>query len=154
MIILIDSSQRTITVLADNGFPWKFNEKDPYVAKCGDSLTYRNALHMHISTRLNFGYTMLECVMSPLFSVYFTVLTLSGFSGIILYLLGFSNSCLACSIILQNDVMLALGRPKTFCQLHHNVHFVAYYFPDMNYINNWPNKFSRFFQHWKKWFQW
>ena len=34
MIILIDSSQGTITVLADNGFPWKFNEKDPYVAKC------------------------------------------------------------------------------------------------------------------------
>ena len=34
MIILIDSSQRTITVLADNGFPWKFSEKDPYVAKC------------------------------------------------------------------------------------------------------------------------
>ena len=34
MIILIDSSQKTITVLADNGFPWKFSEKDPYVAKC------------------------------------------------------------------------------------------------------------------------
>ena len=33
MIILIDSSQGTITVLADNGFPWKFSEKDPYVAK-------------------------------------------------------------------------------------------------------------------------
>ena len=33
MIILIDSSQRTTTVLADNGFPWKFSEKDPYVAK-------------------------------------------------------------------------------------------------------------------------
>ena len=24
----------------------------------GDGLTYQNALHMHISTRLNFGYTM------------------------------------------------------------------------------------------------
>ena len=34
MIILIDSSQGTITVLADNGFSWKFSEKYPYVAKC------------------------------------------------------------------------------------------------------------------------
>ena len=33
MIILIDSSQGTITVPADNGFPWKFSENDPYVAK-------------------------------------------------------------------------------------------------------------------------
>ena len=33
MIILFDNSQGTITVLADNGFPWKFSEKDPYVAK-------------------------------------------------------------------------------------------------------------------------
>ena len=34
MIILIDNSQGTITVLADNDFPRKFSEKDPYVAKC------------------------------------------------------------------------------------------------------------------------
>ena len=34
MIILIDSSQGTITVLADNGFLWKFSEKGPHVAKC------------------------------------------------------------------------------------------------------------------------
>ena len=33
MIILTDSSQGTIIVLADNGFPRKFLEKDPYVAK-------------------------------------------------------------------------------------------------------------------------
>ena len=29
----------------------------------GDGLTYRNAMHMHISTRLNFGWTMPECVI-------------------------------------------------------------------------------------------
>ena len=28
-----------------------------------NSLTYRNALHMHISTRLNFGLTMPECAI-------------------------------------------------------------------------------------------
>ena len=42
MIILIDSSQGTITVLADNGFPWKLSEKEPYVAKCINN--------MHIDT--------------------------------------------------------------------------------------------------------
>ena len=31
----------------------------------GDSLTYWNALHTHISTQLNFGKTLPECVIMP-----------------------------------------------------------------------------------------
>ena len=45
MIILIDSSQGTITVLADNGFTWKFSEKDPYVVKCSGFKRARQTVH-------------------------------------------------------------------------------------------------------------